>query len=102
MNGLVRKPSVKLSTISTEPFDCCSHWAICEMGKKPCVYQENDPDYSKLCACYRRYLKNELEENVHKDPVKVQTEIQPTSLDELQSEEQRDIFFDMNGQGQLF
>lgn len=35
-------------------FGCCSHWKICDNGKKTCVYQEKDPETMNGCSAWGR------------------------------------------------
>lgn len=35
-------------------FGCCSHFAICDMGRGDCVYAERDPAAMKGCRAWQR------------------------------------------------
>jgi hypothetical protein len=92
----MRKHSVKLSTLSDGPFGCCSSWQICELGKKPCAFIEDDPDYAALCACHKRFVNNQNQSG------ELISTVKGVEITDHVEEQQHILTFDSNGQGLLF
>lgn len=94
------KPTVKLSTLSSELFGCCSEWKACDMGRKKCVWEDEDPEYAKLCACYRRHRMSPSSEQAQ---TAIRENLQPVSEQlEKEKEEEFVLIFQEDGQASLF
>lgn len=70
----------------SKPFDCCGHWKVCEMGKKPdqCHYKTRDPETMENCSVYRRAAANPvLTVETPLIEKEVQTLVKPVAQEQL-------------------
>lgn len=94
------KPTVKLSTLFREPFGCCSEWKACNMGRGKCVWEDEDPEYAKLCSCYRQHHMTPSSEQAQ---AAMRENPQPaTEQLEKEKEEEFVLIFQEDGQASLF
>ncbi len=75
------KKQLKLSEITKSEFGCCAWWKACDMGRKACYHEKEDPERSDSCLCYQTHHQKKVEVIVSEQPA---------------------MSFDESGQGCLF
>jgi len=67
-----------------EPFSCCGHWNICNMGRETCYWEKEWPERMNACKCYKRnhvIVKDDLPPTPA--PNKVEEEEKTVELEQL-------------------
>lgn len=68
-------------------FSCCSRYALCDYGRKDCLYVEVDPTATERCRCYklkRKEANRSITDFISKEESPVKTEEpEETSLEQL-------------------
>lgn len=68
-------------------FSCCSRYALCDYGRKDCLYAEIDPTATERCRCYKQKRKEanrSITDSIPKVESTVKTEeAEETNLEQL-------------------
>lgn len=51
-------------------FSCCSRYALCDYGRKDCLYVKVDPTATERCRCYKLKRK-EAKHSIIQKPIEV-------------------------------
>ncbi len=72
---------------SKSGFSCCSHYAVCDMGRKDCFYEQMDPEVKTYCNCYQRNQSKDKDVDREKNAIsreEVEDELEVASFEEGQ------------------